>query len=165
VPLNCLPQRLYADAGYDADWIDEMCRGEWGIESVIKPARCRADGSLGGEHQSAMTSEYLKKQGYGKRWHIESFLSSLNFSKREPSNRSMAFILPSACSPSAILKDGIKVLQTRSPSHAARLATVFSNNNRTLQKMPDRQHNAPEGALPVFQSAIFETVPPSSKPC
>ncbi len=77
VPLNCLPQRLYADAGYDADWIHERCRSQWGIESVIKPARCRADGSLGGEHRSAMISEYLKKQGYGKRWHIESFFSGL----------------------------------------------------------------------------------------
>lgn len=77
VPLDCLPQRLYADAGYDADWIHELCRGEWGVESLIKPARCRADGSLGGEHRPAMTPENLKKRGYGKRWHIETFFSGL----------------------------------------------------------------------------------------
>lgn len=77
VPPDCLPQRLYADAGYDADWIHELCRGEWGIESMIKPARCRADGSLGGEHRPAMTEQNLKRRGYGKRWHIETFFSGL----------------------------------------------------------------------------------------
>jgi hypothetical protein len=34
-PLDCLPQRRYADAGCDAEWIHELCRGEWGIESLI----------------------------------------------------------------------------------------------------------------------------------
>lgn len=76
-PLDCLPQKLYADAGYDADWIHELCREEWGIESLIKPARHRADGSLGGEYRPAMTHGHLKKRGYGKRWHIETFFSGL----------------------------------------------------------------------------------------
>lgn len=77
VPPHCLPQRLYADAGYDADWIHHKCRSQWGIESVIKPARHRADGTLGGQHRSAMTPDHLNARGYGMRWHIESFFSGL----------------------------------------------------------------------------------------
>jgi hypothetical protein len=74
---DCLPQRLYADAGYDADWIHELCRGERGIESMIQPARCGADGSLGGEHRPAMTEQNLKRRSYGKRGHIETFSTGL----------------------------------------------------------------------------------------
>jgi hypothetical protein len=38
-----LPAKLYADAGYDAEWVHDQCRLDWGAESVIKPARQRAD--------------------------------------------------------------------------------------------------------------------------
>jgi hypothetical protein len=69
--------RLYADAGYDADWIHELCRGEWGVESIIKPARHKSDGSLGGTWRAAMTKEHLRKCAYGRRWQIESFISGL----------------------------------------------------------------------------------------
>lgn len=71
------PQRLFADAGYDADWIHEQCRVQHGVESLIKPAsRCR-DGSLGGTHRKAMTKKHLNQRGYGRRWCIESFFSGL----------------------------------------------------------------------------------------
>ena len=40
-----LPAKLYADAGYDAEWVHDQCRLDWGAESVIKPARQRADGT------------------------------------------------------------------------------------------------------------------------
>lgn len=76
-PLESLPQRLYGDAGYDAHWIHALCREEWGIESVIKPVKHREDGSLGGEYRRGMTPAYLKRRGYGQRWHIESFFSAL----------------------------------------------------------------------------------------
>lgn len=69
--------KLYADAGYDAEWIHEQCRMEWGAESVIKAARHRADGQRGGFWRSGMSQEYLKKQSYGKRWAVESFFSGL----------------------------------------------------------------------------------------
>ena len=42
---STLPAKLYADAGYDAEWVHDQCRLEWGVESVIKPARQRADGT------------------------------------------------------------------------------------------------------------------------
>jgi hypothetical protein len=35
------PDLLYADAGYDAEWIHEFCNEQWGLYSVIKPVRHR----------------------------------------------------------------------------------------------------------------------------
>ena len=72
-----LPEKVYADAGYDAEWIHVQCREQWGVESVIKPAVHRADGKLGGLWRSGMTENYLKRKGYGKRWAVESFFSGL----------------------------------------------------------------------------------------
>lgn len=71
------PDRLYADAGYDADWVHQYCRETWNVESVIKPAVHRSDGGLNGEYRSQMTDEYLKKKSYGRRWLVESFMSGL----------------------------------------------------------------------------------------
>lgn len=72
-----LPGTMYGDAGYDADWIHGICREVWGVKSIIKPARARADGTLGGVYRSEMTQTVLQESGYGKRWHIESFFSGL----------------------------------------------------------------------------------------
>jgi hypothetical protein len=55
MPLEHLPQKLYGDAGYNADWIHPDCREEHGVEAIIKPATCRADGTLGGTDRSRMT--------------------------------------------------------------------------------------------------------------
>jgi DDE family transposase len=72
-----VPDKLYADAGYDAEWIHVQCREEWGVESVIKPAVHRADGQMSGLWRSGMTEKYLKRKGYGQRWAVESFFSGL----------------------------------------------------------------------------------------
>ena len=74
---STLPAKLYADAGYDAEWIHDQCRLEWGVESVIKPAVHRADGQRSGFWRSGMTETYLKRKGYGARWAVESFFSGL----------------------------------------------------------------------------------------
>lgn len=71
------PQRLFADAGYDAEWIHEYCREEWQVESIINPAVHRSDGTLGGRYRSEMTPERLKEKNYGRRWLVESFISGL----------------------------------------------------------------------------------------
>lgn len=71
------PQRLYADAGYDAEWIHERCRDQWGVESVIQPIQRRADGKLGGKWRAKMRQTYLEKVQYGRRWAVESFFSAL----------------------------------------------------------------------------------------
>ena len=70
------PDLLYADAGYDAEWVHERCV-DWGVMSVIKPARCKADGTLGGLYRSQMTETNLKKLGYGRRWLAETFMSGM----------------------------------------------------------------------------------------
>jgi Transposase DDE domain len=72
-----VPDKLYADAGYDAEWIHVQCREEWGVESVIKPAVHRADGQMSGLWRSGMTEKYLKRKSYGQRWAVESFFSGL----------------------------------------------------------------------------------------
>jgi len=47
------------------------------VQSVIQPARARADGTLGGVFRPEMTPAALQESGYGRRWHIESFFSGL----------------------------------------------------------------------------------------
>jgi len=69
------PDVLYADAGYDAEWIHRFCHEDWGVESVIKPA-CHRD-SPGGAYRSRMTDAALKTLGYARRWLVESYISGL----------------------------------------------------------------------------------------
>lgn len=70
------PRRLYADAGYDAEWIHQRCRQEWGVESVIPAIRRRADGQVGGHWRAQMNPAYLKQAEFGQRWEAESFMSA-----------------------------------------------------------------------------------------
>ncbi len=72
-----MPDTLYADAGYDAEWVHVRCREEWGAESVIKPAVHRADGKRNGVWRSGMSKNYLAKMAYGRRWAVETFFSGL----------------------------------------------------------------------------------------
>lgn len=71
------PARLFADAGYDAEWIHVQCREQWGVESVIPSVPRRADGKAGGRWRSQMTPDYLKSAGFGRRWAVESFFSAV----------------------------------------------------------------------------------------
>jgi hypothetical protein len=72
-----MPDTLYADAGYDAEWVHAQCREEWGPESVIKAAVHRADGRRNGIWRSGMRNNYLEKMEYGRRWAVETFFSGL----------------------------------------------------------------------------------------
>jgi Transposase DDE domain len=71
------PATMYADAGYDAEWIHQRCREQWGVESIIKPYMKRADGTRGGKWRSQMSAEHLQERSYGRRWAAESFFSGL----------------------------------------------------------------------------------------
>ena len=71
------PDRVFADAGYDAEWVHTVCREDWRVESIIKPAAHRSDGTMSGTYRSQMTPETLKEKGYGRRWLVESFMSGL----------------------------------------------------------------------------------------
>jgi Transposase DDE domain/Transposase domain (DUF772) len=91
-----MPDTLYADAGYDAEWVHVQCREVWGAESVIKPAQHRADGRRNGIWRSGMSKNYLEKMEYGKRWAVETFFSGLK--------RTMGSMLTSR-QPSQLLKE------------------------------------------------------------
>lgn len=71
------PKHLFADAGYDAEWVHSFCRDDWGVHSWIPPAVHRQDGKIGGHHRSKMTQEALQDNNYGRRWIVESFMSGL----------------------------------------------------------------------------------------
>jgi hypothetical protein len=75
--MVAMPDTLYADAGYDAEWVHAQCREEWGPESVIKAAVHRADGKRNGIWRSGMSKNYLAKMQYGRRWAVETFFSGL----------------------------------------------------------------------------------------
>jgi hypothetical protein len=71
------PDKLYADAGYDAEWIHRQCREQWGVASVIPAVQRRSDGTRGGKWRAQMTPEFLQQEGYTRRWTVESFFSAL----------------------------------------------------------------------------------------
>lgn len=68
------PTALYADKGYDAEWVHEYCREGWKVKSWISPVIRTDDGTIR-THYRAMMADLPK--GYGRRWHIESFFSGL----------------------------------------------------------------------------------------
>ena len=71
------PVAIYADAGYDAEWVHRFCRDVWGTKSFIPPAVHRKDGTVNGKYRSQMTPLRLKRNKYGTRWMVESFMSGL----------------------------------------------------------------------------------------
>jgi hypothetical protein len=71
------PKTLFADAGYDAEWVHQYCRDDWQVSSWIPPAVHRKDGTVNGAYRSKMTTRRLKRNGYGRRWMVESFISGL----------------------------------------------------------------------------------------
>jgi len=96
------PQRLYADAGYDAEWIHKQCREQWGVESVIQAVQRRADGKRGGRWRTKMSDRYLKKADFGRRWAVESFFSALK--------RTMGSALSARSQEQMVAEAAIKVL-------------------------------------------------------
>jgi len=66
-------RELYADKGYDAEWVHVWCRQGAGIRSWIPVARCRADGTAGGYWRGRMARGLPPR--YGRRWAAESFIS------------------------------------------------------------------------------------------
>jgi hypothetical protein len=71
------PAAVYADAGYDAEWVHTFCWDLWRTKSFIPPAVHRKDGLANGKYRSQMTPLRLKRNGYTRRWIVESFMSAL----------------------------------------------------------------------------------------
>ncbi len=68
------PKRLLADAGYDAEWVHEVCREQWNTESLIPPVPHTKDGTIKTKWRALMQD---LPAVYGRRWHVESFFSAL----------------------------------------------------------------------------------------
>lgn len=63
-------RKLFADAGYDAEWIHDWCRNRHGIESWIPPIlRSPIPGRVGGFWRKHMARGLPKE--YGRRWGVE----------------------------------------------------------------------------------------------
>jgi hypothetical protein len=58
------PKRLFADAGYDAEWVHRLCREDWRVQRFLKPAVHRSDGGINDNDRSQMTSEALREESY-----------------------------------------------------------------------------------------------------
>lgn len=71
---NVHPQVLYADKGYDAEWVHELCRHGMKTASYIPPVPKTADGSIKSTLRSLMSR---LPERYGRRWHAESFFSAM----------------------------------------------------------------------------------------
>ena len=71
------PAAVFADAGYDAEWVHRFCREVWETKSFIPPAVHRKDGQINGKYRSQMTPARLKRNHYTRRWIVESFMSAV----------------------------------------------------------------------------------------
>jgi hypothetical protein len=96
------PLAVYADAGYDAEWVHRFCRDLWGTKSFIPPAVHRKDGTANGKYRSQMTPTRLKRNKYGRRWIVESFMSALK--------RTTGSTLHARCQPTLFVEAAIRVL-------------------------------------------------------
>lgn len=68
------PRVLYADKGYDAEWIHQLCRQGMGTASYIPPIVRTRDGSI----KSTLRGLMIRlPDSYGRRWHAESFFSAM----------------------------------------------------------------------------------------
>ena len=74
IEANATPKRLLADKGYDAEWVHEVVREQWGAESVIQPVIRAPDGSIKTKWRAAMRE---LPAAFGRRWHVESFFSGM----------------------------------------------------------------------------------------
>lgn len=68
------PSCLLADAGYDAEWVHEVCRERWGATSAIPAVVRTRDGTIKTKWRATMRE---LPAIYGRRWHAESFMSGL----------------------------------------------------------------------------------------
>jgi hypothetical protein len=68
------PATLYADKGYDAEWVHRWCQTRWLVRSVIGTVVKSADGSI----KTPLRRQMLPlPRDRGRRWAIETFFSAL----------------------------------------------------------------------------------------
>ena len=72
-----MPDTLYADAGYDAEWVHAQCREEWGAgkrdQSGGASGRRQKERHLAQRHEQKLSGQ----DGVWQRWAVETFFSGL----------------------------------------------------------------------------------------
>jgi hypothetical protein len=65
---------LWADRGYDAEWVHERCREQWSCRSLIPPVPKGPNGVVKSKYRSELVDP---PREYGRRWFVESYFSGL----------------------------------------------------------------------------------------
>jgi hypothetical protein len=69
------PARLIAERGYDAEWIHRLCRRGWKVPALIPVIHRRGSPVIRGRYRAACRGAHRHRE-YGRRWHVESYLSA-----------------------------------------------------------------------------------------
>jgi transposase len=72
---RCSPDWLVADRGYDAEKIHRFCRA-WDVISYVPPVPKTKDGTIQ-SGEGRIRCGHHRPYLYGRRWHVESFISGL----------------------------------------------------------------------------------------
>ena len=71
------PATLYADAGYDAEWVHEVARRDLGVRTIIPPWIGRPTDKAPTGHWRKVMSERIHLTNYGQRWQDETVFSMI----------------------------------------------------------------------------------------
>jgi hypothetical protein len=74
---RCAPRAVYADAGYDAEWVHAFWRDGAGARSYAPLVARGGYGVYNTRWRSHLSAFVGRPAGYGRRWHAESFNSGL----------------------------------------------------------------------------------------
>jgi len=73
---RCRPDWVWADRGFDAEWFHTFCRSAWDARSHVPPVPKTRDGTVQSGPGRVRCAKY-RPAGYGRRWHVESFISGM----------------------------------------------------------------------------------------
>ena len=74
---RCRPDWVSADSGYDAEWFHTFCRSAWEARSHVPPVPKAKDGTVKGGPDRVRCATHTPRHVYGRRWHVESFISGM----------------------------------------------------------------------------------------
>ena len=70
-------ETLLADAGYDAEWVHQLARKDWGVRTIIPPKIGRATNKAPSGYYRRVMSQRLHLTSYGQRWQVETAFSMI----------------------------------------------------------------------------------------
>jgi hypothetical protein len=74
---RCKPATLYADAGYDAEWVHDVARRDLGVRTVIPPRIGRPTDKAPTGYWRRVMAERLHLTNYTQRWQDETVFSMI----------------------------------------------------------------------------------------